>query len=167
MPYQKPPEEAHEEIMNFCEEEGAEIDRFLGRTNDDPLVGADKRNQRVEDAESEARRRYSDYDQKIARVEAEIRQAPWIFEVLRNTFDPAEVGYQMGRYLEDARVLDEPGLRGFVEYLGDVYARVKEGKTGKYDNASVEEMEWAIEEFKNHAEDDETVEDFFSRRLRR
>jgi hypothetical protein len=153
---------AEEDVQEFVEQEGAEIDRFLGRTNDNPFDGCDPRNQRVEDSERDARLRHKNYNQLIETwIVPAIHQKPELFTVLRDTVDAGEAAYTLARLLENPNLAARPEFRDFQEYLQDVSER----RTGKFDNLSVADMEKAIDEYKQFG-GDTSIDEFFDQKVK-
>ena len=151
---------AQEDIAEFCEQEGAEIDKFLGRTTEDIFAGCDPRDQRVVDTERDGRLRHKNYDLLIENIIVPaIRQKPELFTVLRDTVDAGEVAYQLARLIKNPQLATRQEFKGFQEYLQDVSER----RTGKFDNLSVEDFEKVLDAYKEHADNDESIEDFFSK----
>jgi hypothetical protein len=126
----------------------------------DPLDGCDPRDGRVWDGERDARLRHKDYDQLIETfIVPAIHRMPQLFTVLRDTVDAGEVAYQLARLIQNPQLAARQEFKGFQEYLQSVADR----KTGKFDNLSVQDMERAIDAYKEHADDDETIEEFFTK----
>jgi hypothetical protein len=126
----------------------------------DRLDGCDPRNQRVEDSERDARLRHKDYDRMIDRyIIPAIHKKPELFTVLRDSVDAGEAAYTLAQLLENPRLAEQRGYQDFQSYLQDVSER----RTGKFENLSLEAFEKVLDAYKEHADNDESIEDFFSK----
>jgi hypothetical protein len=156
--------EAHENENRLIEEEfEREIAAAKGEKTQsqfNPQDGTDPRNQRVEDSERDARLRHKDYFRMVENyVVPLIRQRPEVFTILRDTVDAGEAAYQLARLIQNPKLAEQPEFKGFSEYLRDVGYR----KTGKFDNLSVTDFEQVLENYKEHSDEGETIEEFFTR----
>jgi hypothetical protein len=126
----------------------------------DPLDGCDPRDQRVRDTERDARLRHRDYDATLdATLIPAIRRAPQIFTVLRDTVDAGEAAYALAKILQNPNLAEHPKYRGFQEYLQDVSER----RTGMFDGLSPQDHARLLDDYKQHAEEGETINEFFTR----
>jgi hypothetical protein len=125
-----------------------------------PLDGADPRNGRVEDSERDARLRHKDYDLMIdSYIIPLIHRSPEVFTILRDTVNGGEVAYQLARAIQNPQLLEHQSFKGFEAYLKDVAGR----RTGRFDTLSVEEFTRALDAYKEHAGDDEDINEFFDK----
>lgn len=153
------PLERHEIVSEACEAHQNEVDEFLGRTTEGVLfAGCDKRDQRVESSEMDARLRHKDYGVVDDFVVPAIRRMPELFTVLRNMPDPAEAAYTLAKLLQKPQLAERPEYQDFQEILQSVSER----RTGKFDNLSIEDFTRALDAYKEHG-GDETIDEFFDK----
>jgi hypothetical protein len=151
---------AEEDIQEFCEQEGAEIDRFLGRTNDETFAGCDKRDGRVLDGERDARLRHgASYDRLIeGYVVPVIHRRPEVFKILRDMPLPAEAAFTLGKLLENPSLASRQEYKDFQEIL----QFVADNPCGRFDDLTTPEaFEKALQDYKENA-GDETIAEYFS-----
>lgn len=127
----------------------------------DPLANTNPRDARVENSERDARLRHKGrYDELIEKwIVPAIKKRPELFTVLRDTVDAGEAAFTLARLLENPRLAEQRGFQDFQSYLQDVSER----KTGKFETLSIEDFEKVLNFYKEHADDGESIEDFFSK----
>jgi hypothetical protein len=155
------PLERHAITQEACEAHQREVDEFLGRSADDPFGGCNPGDARVLDSERDARLRYGDrYDTLVDQfIIPHLRESPKLFLEIRNSHDPAEFCYQLARCMQNPKLLARPEFAGFEEYARGLSER----RTGKFDNLSPEAFARVLDAYREHAEEGESIEEFFTR----